>query len=173
MTLSSSTRPGTRAVTPPTLTTSLDLPRSQDGGYAAPRVCVSLRLPDNPSPEELTRAERRLRHLDSATGVTWRRWECASVGGKGGSPATVVTVRGTASGQGGSAIRNTLIWLRSLHRGEPTVRVISKLDIVPVHRTHALPPGVYDGDGELTPTGIWVARTAGKEPSRVVLIRRE
>jgi hypothetical protein len=173
MTPSSSRRSGARAVTHPTLTTSVDLPRSPDGGYAAHRVSVSVRLPEKPSPGDLRIAEQRIRHLHSATGVTWRRWEWAAVGENGAPPAMVVTVRGAAIGNGGGAIRDTLVWLRSLHRGEPAIRVISGLDVVPVHRAHALPPDVADGDWELGPTGEWVARTAGKGQSRVVLVRRE
>src|SRR5690606_19445284 len=63
MTPESSIRPGTKAVTLPTLTSSVDLPRSPDGSFAEHRVRVSIRLPGDPSPDDVRIAEQRLRHL--------------------------------------------------------------------------------------------------------------
>lgn len=141
---------------------SVDLARSIDGDYAPQRVCVSVRLPEAPSPEELRLVERRLRDLASSPAVAWRRWEWAPAGENG----QVITLRGI-----GEETRATLTWLKSLSRGEP-VRVISRLDIVPVHRSHALPSGVVDADWARGPSGLWVARAA-RQDGRVVLVRRE
>lgn len=163
MSKSTVVRPGAPAVIPPTLSMSVDLARSIDGGYEPRRVCVSVHLPEAPSPEELRLVEQRLRHLASAESVAWRRWEWAPAGERG----QVITVRGV-----GEETRATLSWLKSLSRGEPAVRVIARMDVVPVHRSLALPPGVTDADWARGPSGLWVARAA-RQDGRVVLIRRE